>query len=157
MKNLFKKAIIVASCTFVLGLKSFAQTGIENPKTDVTMNELNLSTEQKAMFKVSKEHRDAARKEFKESMSAQQKAIMIDKSLSKEEKRVKLAASLSVEQLQKQESNKAIAKENRNKFLNTLTPEQKKAFKLKSQNWKAKREANKADMKATTEDEIMFK
>lgn len=157
MKNLLKTAIIIAGCTFVFSANCFAQNAKKSFKTDVSLNELNLSNEQKALFKVSKDHREAARNEFKASLSAEQEAIMIDKSLTKEEKRAKLAASLTLAQKQKQESNKAIAKDNRLNFIKSLSLEQKKAFKSMSQNWRDKHRVSNKDLETVKEDELMFK
>ncbi len=145
MKNLFKKTTIVAVCTIAFCLNSFAQTAPDTGKTNVNLESLNLSNEQKALFKANKEKREATHKEFKATLTAEQKAIMLDKSLTKEEKRKKLAAGLSPEQIQLRENNKNIAKENRKEFMQTLTPEQKKVLKTKNQNWRDKRKANKAD------------
>ncbi len=145
MKKLLKKATLVVVATFAFSLNSFAQTTPETPKTDVNTETLNLSPNQKALFKANKEKREAAHKQFKATLTAEQKAIMVDKSLTKEEKRNKLAAALSPEQIQMRENNKTIAKENRKELIKTLSLEQKKALKSKNQNWKAKRKANKAD------------
>lgn len=151
MKKLLKKATLVVVSTIAFSLNSFAQTSPDTSKTDISTKTLNLTPNQKALFKANKEKREAARKQFKATLTAEQKLIMADKSLTKDEKRNKLAATLSPEQNQMRENNKTMAKENRNELLKTLTPEQKKAFKSKNQDWKAKRKANKADAEVLKE------
>lgn len=151
MKNLLKSAAIAAVFTIVMSLNGFAQNTItQEPKTEENTSTLNLSDQQKEIFKANKEKREALRKDFKATLSAEQMAIMSEKSLTKAEKRKKLSLSLTPQQTQMREANKEIIKENRKAFVTTLTPQQKKDLKTKTKNWKEKRKANKADLDVVT-------
>jgi hypothetical protein len=131
MKNLVKKFAIVLVCIIAFGVKSFAQTTAEkvDVKNDKKEFKSSLSADQKAALKTNNESRKAMHKEFAATLTPDQKAIMAEKSLSKEDRMEKLDKTLSPAQKEMRENNKKEMKENRKTFKKTLTPEQKKSLK----------------------------
>ena len=69
------------------------------------------------------------RKAFRATLTAEQKAIRKDKSLTKKVKRDKLRATLSAEQLAMKNEIRAKRKQNRAEFKRTLSSEQKATLK----------------------------
>lgn len=69
------------------------------------------------------------RKAFRATLTAEQKAIKKNKSLTKKVKREKLRATFSAEQLAIKNEIRALRKQNRAEFKSTLTAEQKATLK----------------------------
>ena len=69
------------------------------------------------------------RKAFRATLTAEQKAIKKNKSLTKKVKREKLRATFSAEQLAIKNEIRALRKQNRAEFKSTLTAEQKASLK----------------------------
>ena len=78
------------------------------------------------------------RKAFRATLTAEQKAIKKDKSLTKKVKREKLRATFSAEQLAIKNEIMALRKQNRAEFKTTLTAEQKATLKERRKSRKLK-------------------
>lgn len=125
MKNLIKG--LVLSTTMILGLTfaAVAQQNVANTaKKERPM--LNLTETQKDQMKANRESERLNREKFEATLSAEQKAIMADKSLKGKEKMEKL--NLSKEQKEMMRQHRELAQKNNEAFKATLSKEQQEQF-----------------------------
>jgi|GEM_PF-5661987 len=145
MKNRLKNIAYVAICTIFIVSNSLAQA-TDSAKTQKKTPDAKarFTDEQKSQLKVNKEQRKLAQKEFRATFNTNQKAIIADKSVSREEKLKNLEPTLSSDQELMWQKNKSEAKNNNTAFKKSLSPEQKKMVKNKSIKWREKNK-NKND------------
>jgi hypothetical protein len=148
MKNILKKIAFVAVCSLAFTTNIVAQDAGSEKSTTEKNNSMDSFTEaQKAQFKANMAQRQAAQKQFRATFNAEQKAIMMDKAMSREQKMQKLELTLTPEQKMLWQKNKDEAKKNNMAFKQSLNMEQKKMLKQKTEHWAEKRKFKKQDVK----------